>query len=146
MMTLAQAAQAVQAPQVGLAALLTAAKNMDGEGIEDFKDFCHKQALSLGLDQPTPEEQQQAANEQQQPDPQQAVLSKQAEALDAQAGKFRADTEQSKARTVLTLAQAKKTNAEAHSQHAQNAGMMHPDAINRIMTGGAVHNNNAANG
>jgi hypothetical protein len=131
MMTLAQAAQAVQDPQIGQAALLTAIKNMDGEGMDDFKAFTHKTAVALGLDEMTPEEKQAAQNQQQQPDPQAQVLDAQTKALTAQAGKFEADTAQSKAKTVLTLAQAHKTNIEAHApdmgtQHVNN--LMRPAA------------------
>ncbi len=112
MMTLAQAAVSVQAVEMGQAAILTAIKNMDGEGIDDIKAFAHKLAINIGLDEMNEEEKKQAQASQQ-PDAQQEVLAAQAKALAAQADKFVADTEQSKAKTVLTLAQAKKTNVEA---------------------------------
>ena len=113
MMTLAQASTAVQSPQIGQAALLTAIKNMDGEGIDGFKDFAHKMAVQLGLDEPTAEEQQQAQNQEQQPDPQSVALMAQAQALQAQAGKLEADTKLSNAKVVQTLADAQKTANEA---------------------------------
>lgn len=129
MMTMSQAAVAAQALELGQAALLTAAKNMDGEGIHEFQDFVHAMSLRLGLDKMTPEEQQQAQEAAQQPDPQAQVLAKQADALDAQAGKFRADTDKAKAETVKVLAQAKQINAEAGNVVAL------PDA-NRLMLSG----------
>jgi len=113
MMALAQASTAVQAPQIGQAALLTAIKNMDGEGIDGFQDFAHKMAVQLGLDELTPEEQQQAQGQQQQPDPQSITLLAQAKALEAQAGKLEADTKLSNAKVVQTLADAQKTANEA---------------------------------
>jgi Phage P22-like portal protein len=133
MMTIAQAAASIQAMDVGQAALLTALKNMDGEGIGDLKDWVHKKAVSMGLDEMTPEEQQQAQQQQQQPDPQAEVLAAQADALKAQTGKFVADTEQSKAKTVLTLAQAHKTNIDAHMAPQQAA----QDHVNNLMRGAA---------
>jgi hypothetical protein len=133
MMTIAQAAASIQAMDVGQAALLTALKNMDGEGIGDLKDWVHKKAVSMGLDEMTPEEQQQAQQQQQQPDPQAEVLAAQADALKAQTGKFVADTGQSKAKTVLTLAQAHKTNIDAHMAPQQAA----QDHVNNLMRGAA---------
>ncbi|MDE2441649.1 MAG: hypothetical protein KGP14_11545, partial [Betaproteobacteria bacterium] len=114
MVTIAQATAAID-PEIAQAAMLTAIKNMDGEGIDALKEWAHKKAVPLGLDEMTPEEQQQAqaAAQNQQPDPQQQALAAQADALRAQAEKLAADTEQSKAKTVLTLAQARKTSIEA---------------------------------
>jgi hypothetical protein len=123
MMTLAQAAATIQDTDTGRAALLTAIKNMDGEGIDDFQAYVHKVAVTMGLDEPTPEEQQ-AMQGQQQPDPtaiaalaQAKALNSQADKFDADADKSRAQTKESEAKTVLTLAQAKKTNREATAPH-----------------------------
>lgn len=136
MMTFAQAAVAVQALELGQAALLTAAKNMDGEGIHDFQDFIHTAAIKIGLDQMSPEEQQQAQAAAQQPDPQSMVLANQAKALDAQAGKFAADTELSKAKTVETLAKAKQINAEANAGPADAGNVVQMPDTNRLMLAG----------
>lgn len=116
MMTLAQAATTVQSPQIGQAALLTAIKNMDGEGIDGFQDFAHKLAVQLGLDEMTPEEQQQAAaqqQQQQQPDPQSVALLAQAKALSAQADESASKTRLNNANVVKSLADAQKTANEA---------------------------------
>ena len=115
MMTMAQAFAAVQALDEGQAALLTAVRNMDGEGMDDFQEYLHKKAVSLGLEDMTPEEEAQAKAQQQAPDPQAEAVAAQANALNAQAEKFKADTGKSKAQTILALAQAKKTNAESQT-------------------------------
>jgi len=128
MMTLAQAAQTVGAQALGQAALLTAIKNMDGEGIDDFRDYAHKVSVQLGLDEMTPEEQQQASSQQQQPDANAVLADAQAKALTAQAGKFEADTKQSNAKTVLTLAQAKKTNMEAEQPNVAHINSLMSNA------------------
>lgn len=112
MMTFANAAVSVQDMALGQAALLVAAKNMDGEGIADFQEFVRKKAVSIGLDEPTPEEKQAAARSEQQPDPQAEAMLAQAKALNAQAGKLAADTDLSRAKVVQTLADAEKKRAE----------------------------------
>lgn len=121
MMTLAQSAAAIQDMELGQAALLTALRNMDGEGIDTLKDWAHKKAVAVGLDEMTPEEQAQAAQQQQQPDPNALVALAQAKALDAQAGKLAADTKLSDAKTVQTLADAQKKANEAAVIPAQAA-------------------------
>ena len=117
MMTLAQASTAVQAPQLGIACLLTALDNMDGEGMGNLQKFTHNMAVQIGLEEPTEEEQAKAQQQQQQPDPNAILAASQAKALDAQAEKFHAETGKTKAQTILALAQAKKTNAESSAPH-----------------------------
>jgi hypothetical protein len=113
MMALAQAAATVQDLETAQAALLVAVENMDGEGVGNFQKFAHKKALAIGLEQPTPEEQQAAQGEQQQPDPAAIAQLAQAKALSSQANKFDSGAKLDEAKTVLTLAQAKKTNHDA---------------------------------
>ena len=117
MMTLAQASTAVQAPQLGIACLLTALDNMDGEGMGNLQKFTHNMAVQIGLEEPTEEEQAKAQQQQQQPDPNAILAASQAKALDAQAEKFHAETGKTKAQTILALTQAKKTNAESSAPH-----------------------------
>lgn len=112
MMTLAEAATTMQDMELGQVALITALKNMDGEGIEAIQEWAHKKAVALGLDEMTPEEQAAASQAQQEPDPQQLALLGQAKALNAQASKLEADTKLSEAKTVQTLADAAKKRAE----------------------------------
>jgi hypothetical protein len=139
MMTLAQVATSVQAMDLGKAALLTAVDNMDGEGMTSLQQYTHKLAVSIGLEEPTPEEAQAAAQQQQEPDPQALALLGQAKALTAQAGKLEADTKQSDAKTVNILAdtqlkgaQAAKIEAEAHQTANQPAPAELHD-VNRLM-------------
>ena len=132
MMTMAQAAASVQSVDLGKAAILTAVKNMDGEGIDDFKEYCHKIALQIGLDEMTPQEEQAAQAQQQQPSAQDVLAQAQAKALVAQAGKFEADTGLSKAKTVQALADAHKTAMEAGQplpESPENVG------VNSLMQG-----------
>lgn len=133
MLALATAAQTVQQPDLGQAALLTAIKNMDGEGIADFKEYTHKLAVQLGLDEMTPEEQ--AAAEEAQanapPDPTQAVLAAQAEALGASAQKDMTAAQ-------LNVAKTQQTQADAAKKEAETAEIVHqlgqPVEINSLMT------------
>lgn len=111
MITMAQVAAAVD-PTISQACFITAIQNMDGEAVDGLKDWAHKKAVELGLDEMTPEEQQAAAQQQQQPDPNALVTLAQAKALDKQAGKLEADTKLSEAKTVQTLADARKKAAE----------------------------------
>lgn len=142
MMTLAQVATTVQALDLGKAALLTAIDNMDGEGMDDLQDYAHKVAVSIGLEEPTPEEAA-AAQQDQQPDPQQLALLGQAKALNAQAGKLEADTKLAEAKVVETLASARlkgaqteKTGAEAEQVPNQQQTAQVQD-VNKLMANAA---------
>lgn len=128
MISLATTAATFGANDLASASLLTAIRNMDGEGIDGFKEFAHRQAVQIGLDEMTPEEEQQAAaaQENQQPDPQQLAIIAQAKMFEAQAaklqadtGKAQADTQLSGAKIIQTLADAKKTANEAGQLAAQ---------------------------
>lgn len=136
MMTLAQAAQTVQALPLGQAALLTAIKNMDGEGMNDFKQLAHKMAVDIGLDEPTPEEKQAQEQQQQQPDPSQMLATAQAEALTAQAQKFQSGAQLDLAKVGQTKADTLKTLAEAHASNEQANVIPHPASqTNQLMLG-----------
>ena len=119
MNAIAQTAAQLQDFETGKAALFTAIKSMDGEGLDDFKQYVHKQSVGIGLDEMT-EQEKAEAQQNQQPDPQQLALAAQAKALDAQAGKLEADTqvslanvEQTRTKSLLNLANAHKTAKEA---------------------------------
>lgn len=149
MIALANTAATFGATDLATASLLTAIKNMDGEGIDDYKEYAHRQAVQIGLDEMTPEEEQQAAQaqENQQPDPQAVVLAKQAEALGAQAQKFQADAGKARAdeklagaKTIQTLALAKKTANEAGQIAAQplpTPEMVAPERTNQMLSDAA---------
>lgn len=115
MASVATAAAAIQDPTLGKAALYTGVKNMDGEGMDDLKAFVHKQAVAMGLDEPTPEEAQEAAQNQQ-PDPNAILTAAQAKAFEAQAGKLMADTQVSLAKVEETKTQSIKNLADAHAK------------------------------
>ncbi len=117
MMTFSQAAVAAQDLGLAKAALLVVAKNMDGEGIDDFKDYAHKEAVSIGLDEPTPEEA--VAQQEQQPDPASLVALGQAKALNSQALNLDADTTKKAAETKLSEAKVVETLASARLKGAQ---------------------------
>jgi hypothetical protein len=81
--------------------------NMEGEGIDDVRDYFRKRLLRMGVVKPTEEEAQELAEEaqNQQPDP---------NALYLQAAAQQAEDEatQARANTVLKVAQSEKTKAE----------------------------------
>lgn len=81
--------------------------NMDGEGLEDAREFFRKKLLLLGAVKPTDEEAQDLMRDMQgkSADPQAAFLNASAVQAMASADKSRADT-------VLTIAKAEKTRAD----------------------------------
>lgn len=115
-------------PQLANALALTGFMNMDGEGIQDLKDWARRQALEMGLVKPTPEEQQEidaAAQEQQTPDPQAEFLLASAEKAKAEAAKTIAGVDQTKADTALKVAQAAKTQSEiGQGEQEHKMGML----------------------
>lgn len=122
-LALGQATEAVD-PQLSKAYFLTASMNMDGEGQDDLRKFARREAIGLGLTDPTPEEAQQiaqASQGQQQPDPAQIALM-------AQAGKFQADSQLSQAKAVQTM-------ADAHLKEAQAQAVGGPEKAPEVPTG-----------
>lgn len=103
-------------------------QNVEGEGMQDIRDYTRAKLVRQGVVKPTEEEKQQMAQEQanQQPDPQAAFLLAEAEkskaaAIKAQAdtGKALADTERIKAETAATLAAIPRDDAQAAIDAAQ---------------------------
>lgn len=87
--------------------------NMEGEGIEDVRDFFRKRLVQIGVIKPTEEEaaQMQMAAQNQQPDPNAMFLQAAAEEAMAKATKARADviktvadSELARAKTIETMA------------------------------------------
>jgi len=114
-------------PQLANALILTAFMNMDGEGIQDLKDWARTQALEMGLVKPTPEEQSQAeaAAQEQQPDPQAEFLQANAEKARAEAAKTMAGVNQTRADTALKVAQTAKTQSEiGRGEQEHKIGML----------------------
>jgi hypothetical protein len=82
--------------------------NMEGEGIEEVRKFYRKKLVSMGVLEPTEQEQEQIAAAQaaeQQPGPEQQYLS-------ALANEAMADAQKAQADTMLAAAKAEKTKAE----------------------------------
>lgn len=94
-------------PQTQQVLQAMAIMNMDGEGIDDVREYFRKQLVQLGVLQPTEEEQQEMmmAQQNQQPDPQSAYLM-------AEAGKAEALTIKAQADTEYTLARSQETRAK----------------------------------
>jgi hypothetical protein len=96
--------------------------NMDGEGLEDARDYFRKQLVQQGVIKPTPEEaqqmqaQQQAAA-QQPPDANTQYLQAAAQQADAEAAQARAKTIDTIADAGLKDAQKAKTYAETMATH-----------------------------
>jgi hypothetical protein len=95
--------------------------NMEGEGIEDVRDFFRKKLLRMGVVRPTETEAQELAIEAQnaRPDPQAEYLQAAAAEAAARATKAQADSvlavakaEESKAKTTETLSKVSTTDQE----------------------------------
>lgn len=107
-MELSQAFMAAQSPQDALAALYTAAENMDGEAIHDLQSYYRQRAIAVGAIKPTPEEAQQLqeAAQNKQPDPQEIALQQQTQLIAAKAAETAARAQQLQAKGRLEDAQA----------------------------------------
>ncbi len=99
--------QYTQDPQERAAITGVIFQNLDGEGLQDLKDWNRKRLISMGVIKPTEEEQAEltAAAQNQQPDPQAVFLAAESEKSKALAQKATADT-------TVSLANAEKIAAE----------------------------------
>jgi hypothetical protein len=129
---LAAAQVAVQAGDTELAQayILTAAMNTEGEGMTSMQAFARNKAIGIGLEKPTPEEQQQIAQAQQSqgqqgPDPA-------SQALMAQASKDGSIVELNKAKSLEILATAHLKNAQAQVLGAPAAAPDVPTGLQHI--------------
>lgn len=118
MMTLTQDPQTLQ--------VLTsmAMMNLEGEGIEDARQYFRKNLVRMGVVQPTEEEQQELQAEmqaQQQPTPEQQYMEAAAMEAAARAQKAQADTLLTAAKTEQTKADTVSTLAEIDSKQQQQA-------------------------
>lgn len=105
----------IKDPQVASIITSLALTNMDGEGLDDLREFLHMQLVQAGVVKPTEVESKQMAQEkqeqaaaqaQQPPDPQSQYFLAAAQGEQARAGKARADT-------IKTLADAANSRANA---------------------------------
>ena len=108
--------------------------NMEGEGLQDARDYSRRRLLRMGAVKPTDDEAQELAQEQQAkagqpPDPQSQALIGMAEEATANAAQARAKTLETLASADLKKAQEQKTLMEAHagvqSSAVSNAVQLH---------------------
>lgn len=109
----------------------TAIMNMDGEGLDDIRDYLRKKLVGMGAVKPTPEEEQEAAAEaQNQPPDANTVF------LLAEATKSKAQGHEALASALQKLAQAGQARAAGLNQLAQARkaiGDTHGAAIDSIL-------------
>jgi hypothetical protein len=100
-----------------------AAMNMEGEGIDDVREYFRKKLVQLGVLKPTEEETQQmmAAMENQPQDPNAIFLQAAAEEAVAKAAKARADTVETVANAELKRAQTVETLSKVDMQEQKQA-------------------------
>lgn len=118
--------QITQDPETLQVLCAMAMMNMEGEGIQDVRDFFRKRLLRLGVIEPTEEEAQQLAMEaqNQKQDPNEAFLLASAQEASARAGKAQADT-------LLNVAKAQETEAKTAKTLA-DMGIAERDSALRI--------------
>lgn len=122
-------------PQTKQALTLAAIANIEGEGLQDLRDWARASAVRAGVVKPTEEEMQKMAEEQanQQPDPQAQLAGALTQQALADAEKKRADTVNALASADLKAAQAQKVAAETDG--ARVSSMIDAaDAIQRVST------------
>lgn len=134
MLNIAQVAQAAAGDQeLAKAALLTAVQNIDGEGSDNMIEFARKQAVAMGLQEPSDEEKQamaQAAQEQK-PDPITVVAEAQAKDFEASAGKKAAETQQIQVETLNKLREPAETEANTEYLRARTVETLSKAGSNR---------------
>jgi hypothetical protein len=112
-------AQITQDPEMLQVLTSASIMNMEGEGIQELRDFCRARLVRMGVVKPTEEEKQQLAAEQQgqQPDPQSQYLLAAAEQAQADAALGRAKTVDAVASADLKRAQTAKALADTMGAH-----------------------------
>lgn len=101
--------------------------NMEGEGIEDVRDYYRRQMVQMGVVEPTEEEmaEMQSAAQSQQPDAQSQYLM-------AEAEKAQADARKSEAQTVESLAKAEKAQADAAKALSEIENSQRDSVVNAV--------------
>lgn len=119
--------QYTQDPQERAAITGVIFQNLDGEGLQDLKDWNRKRLISMGVIKPTEEEQAEltAAAQNQQPDPQAVFLAAESEKSKALAQKATADT-------TVSLANAEKIAAETQ-EILKKIGALDVDVLIRLV-------------
>lgn len=98
--------------------------NIEGEGIQEAREYFRKQLVQLGVLEPTEEEAAAMAEATSAPDPNAILAGAMAEEAQAKAAKARAETEETAADTEKTRAETLKILAELQGQVRDLAGMM----------------------
>jgi hypothetical protein len=120
----------VKDPQVASIITSLALSNMDGEGLDDLREYLHMQLVQTGVVKPTEAESKQMAQEkqaaaqaqaQQPPDPQSQYFLAAAQGEQARAGKAQADTVKTYADAANSRADAIAKIANANTAHLQAA-------------------------
>lgn len=111
--------QMTQDPETANALTLMAIANIEGEGLQDMRDWARAKSIRMGVAKPTDEEQAELANEQAnaKPDPQAQYLLAAAQQAEADAAAKRAKTVETVASADLKRAQTAKTMAETMGEH-----------------------------
>lgn len=115
--------QFVQDPQMAQILTSFALMNIEGEGVQDIRDYARKQLVNAGAVKPTDEEAQEMAQAAAgaQPDPQSQYLQAAAEESQAKAAQARAKTVETVASAQLKQAQAQHVRAMVGSEHVNQA-------------------------
>lgn len=112
-------------PESATVLLNIAIANMEGEGVEDAREWARKRMLKMGVGTPTKEEAADMQKElqalQQQPDPNALFLESEARKNDAQARKLEADTTLTLVKTEETQAKTAETLAGIDREDRQQA-------------------------
>jgi hypothetical protein len=128
-------AQLTDDPQDRKVLVSSALMNIEGEGLQDIRDYYRKQMVEAGVTKPTEEEkaEMQAAAQGQQPDPQAQYLLAAAEQAQADAGLKRAGTVEKVANADLLKAKTASEYAAAmqgaHAQQIASVQALH-DMLN----------------
>jgi hypothetical protein len=115
--------QLTQDPETQQVLSSLALMNMEGEGLQDAREYFRRKMVRMGVVKPTKDEQAEMAQEQanQQPDPQSQYLLAAAQEADAAAANNRAKTVQTIADAELKRAQTAKTLSDADIATRQQA-------------------------
>lgn len=111
--------------------------NMEGEGMQDMRQYFRQILVKMGVIKPTEEEQAQMSMQQQQPDPNAVFLAAAAEEAQAKAAKARAEVVETVASAALKQAQTTKTYADA-DQTAQNMTLDTVEAVQQAAQGALI--------
>jgi len=111
--------------------------NMEGEGMQDMRQYFRQILVKMGVIKPTEEEQAQMSMQQNQPDPNAVFLAAAAEEAQAKAAKARAEVVETVASAALKQAQTTKTYADA-DQTSQNMTLDTVEAVQQAAQGALI--------